>query len=69
MRTESQRQQRRAWKRAKYAARQLVAGRLVAPVPGEQHGKKATYCNHGCRCRPCTAANSAETAKFRAAGG
>lgn len=33
--------------------RVLVDGRLVAPVPDEQHGSESTYNNWCCRCVPC----------------
>lgn len=43
--------------RKRMARRELIDGRLVAPVPAERHGKSVTYRNHGCRCVPCTVAN------------
>lgn len=46
--------QRRA---SRYARRTLQDGRLIAPVPAQQHGSAATYTNWGCRCVPCTEAN------------
>lgn len=30
------------------------------------HGKAPTYQNYGCRCRPCTEANSAKSAAYKA---
>lgn len=30
------------------------------------HGKASTYQNYRCRCRPCTAANSAKSVAYRA---
>lgn len=33
--------------------RVLVDGRLVAPVPDQQHGSVSTYNNWMCRCVPC----------------
>ena len=39
--------------------RVLVDGRLVAPVPVEQHGSQSTYNNWMCRCEPCSVANRA----------
>lgn len=60
-RCETCRTDRRAHQRdkraARYAARVLVDGRLVAPGP-VTHGKKGTYTNHGCRCEPCTRAST-----------
>jgi hypothetical protein len=34
--------------------RVLVDGRLVAPVPDEQHGSVSTYNNWMCRCTACS---------------
>jgi hypothetical protein len=34
--------------------RVLVDGRLVAPVPDEQHGSVSTYSNWMCRCAACS---------------
>jgi hypothetical protein len=48
------------------AARQLVDGRLVAPVPPACHGTRSTYWNHGCRCVSCTAANAQSVRDYRA---
>lgn len=42
---------------ARYAARVPVDGRLVAPG-AVRHGAVSTYQNHGCRCLPCTAAQT-----------
>lgn len=39
-----------------YARRITVNGRLVAPVPVEQHGRLHTYQHHGCRCDLCASA-------------
>jgi len=47
----------REWAHRQMARRELIDGRLVAPLPDAQHGKQPTYTNHGCRCEPCTAAN------------
>lgn len=43
-------QRRRAW----YAARIYVGGRLVAPLSAEYHGKVHTYNYYGCRCDLCS---------------
>lgn len=43
---------------ARFPNRVLIDGRMVAPVPDEQHGSASTYNNHGCRCRPCERANT-----------
>ena len=48
-----------------YAARVLVGGYLVAPVPAERHGRISTYNNAGCRCQPCRDAHAASVAKNR----
>lgn len=45
-------------------SRALVDGRLVAPVATEKHGHDATYRNWGCRCVPCTEANTAHVRRF-----
>lgn len=55
--------QRRA---ARYAARQLVGGCLVA-VDAPRHGNASTYGNWGCRCQPCAAAGAAHNAANKAA--
>jgi hypothetical protein len=47
----------RVWERMEL--RELIDGRLVAPRAPEHHGKVGTYKNWGCRCEPCTAANTA----------
>lgn len=51
----------RRWDHARrqrnYAARTFVAGRWIAPVPEDRHGRCCTYTNHGCRCVACTVAN------------
>lgn len=31
------------------------------------HGRATTYQNHGCRCAPCTAANTKAARRYRAA--
>lgn len=36
-----------------FAQRHLVNGRLVAPVPEDQHGRRNTYSYYGCRCELC----------------
>jgi hypothetical protein len=46
----------------RFAARVLVDGCLVAPLPADRHGRGTTYRNHGCRCRPCTDAHAADCA-------
>lgn len=46
---------RRAWRRDQRRADD--AGRLVAPLPPEQHGNTSTYTNWSCRCRLCAEAN------------
>lgn len=46
------------------AERVLVNGRLTAPR-GE-HGTFLTYNGLGCRCKPCTAANTAQMAAYKA---
>jgi hypothetical protein len=45
------------------AQRVLINGRLVAPLPPEKHGKQSTYSNWGCRCIPCTDANTIACSK------
>lgn len=41
------------------------ARRLAEDPSLAEHGKGATYRNWGCRCDPCTAANSADCAAWR----
>jgi hypothetical protein len=48
------------------AARQLINGRLVAPVPPHRHGLASTYVNWSCRCEPCTQAGAKRNAADRA---
>lgn len=43
-------------RRERFALRELVDGRLVAPRPAELHGTVNTYNDWGCRCAPCTRA-------------
>jgi len=47
-----------AQRTARLTERILIDGRLVAPVPPEMHDRYTTYQNYGCRCIPCTTANS-----------
>lgn len=49
-----------------YAA-ELRARRAGDPSSADRagHGKPSTYKNHGCRCEPCSKANSADVAAFR----
>lgn len=37
----------------RYRKRDLIQGRMTAPLPPEHHGKAGTYTNHGCRCPRC----------------
>lgn len=54
-----------SYRKARFATRVMVNGRLVAPgLPKESHGKEGTYTNHGCRCQPCTTAQR-EAARAR----
>jgi hypothetical protein len=48
------------------AERQLINGRLVAPVPPHRHGLVSTYVNWACRCEPCTQAGAQRNAADRA---
>lgn len=50
-------------RRAREAARVMVDGRPVAVGP--EHGKVATYANWGCRCLPCTRANTDRSREAR----
>lgn len=50
-------------RRAAWAAREVIDGRLTAP--GRTHGKPATYTNYGCRCVTCTAAYVAYGRTYR----
>lgn len=52
---EGNRADMRAARARRFAARQLIDGRLVA-VDASRHGASTTYTNHGCRCGPCTTA-------------
>lgn len=55
---------------ARLARRVRVDGRLVAPLPDEKHGTTSAYSNWGCRCLPCTEANTTEWREYyRAATG
>lgn len=56
----------REWAHRQLAQRELIDGRLVAPVWAELHGKQSTYTNHGCRCEPCTQANRDAQTHYRA---
>jgi hypothetical protein len=40
----------------RFAARQLIGGRLIA-VDVEEHGTNTAYANAGCRCVSCTVAH------------
>jgi hypothetical protein len=51
-----------ALRQERYARRQLVDGRLVAPVSPEHHGKRWTY-----RCPACSAVSRSESRSKRAA--
>jgi hypothetical protein len=57
-----------ALRQERYARRQLVDGRLVAPVSPEHHGKRWTYAHHGCRCPICTDAHAARQKRARGPG-
>lgn len=48
----------KAWREERRAAREAVAGQLIAPLSNEFHGLASTYNNHGCRCRECVRAKS-----------
>lgn len=50
-------------KQQAFARRVLIDGVLVSPVG--RHGSASTYCNHGCRCRPCTTAWSVKNSSLR----
>ncbi|MGE3795955.1 MAG: hypothetical protein AB7I38_18795 [Dehalococcoidia bacterium] len=52
--------------RRNYAKRTFVAGRWIAPLPDEKHGKVGTYTRHGCRCISCTRAYREHQAAYRA---
>ncbi|MGD9749705.1 MAG: hypothetical protein AB7W59_01800 [Acidimicrobiia bacterium] len=56
----------RAYYKRNYAKRTFVAGRWIAPLPEEKHGKPTTYSLFGCRCLSCTRANSEYRAAWRA---
>jgi hypothetical protein len=51
---------------ARYEARPLVNGCLVAADPTQPHGITSTYDNHGCRCAECKAANTRRQSANRA---
>lgn len=55
-----------AHKRRNYERRIFVAGRWVAPLPDERHGKLDTYIRHGCRCISCARANREYQSAWRA---
>lgn len=59
-------ERKETWRQERLAARVLVDGRLVAPLPPVHHGKHATYVNHGCRCLKCGEANAAYCESWRA---
>lgn len=59
-------ERKETWRQERLAARVLVDGRLVAPLPPIHHGKHSTYVNHGCRCEKCGAANAAYCESWRA---
>lgn len=58
-----------AWRKQRNDRRKqqrvLVAGRLIAPLPTEQHGKVSTYTNWFCRCRDCRTAASSYQREIR----
>lgn len=56
---------RRERNAARREARELVDGRWVCVNPLVSHGFESTYINWGCRCTPCTAANSRAQADHR----
>lgn len=64
--TEDHRQRHATERARRRAARVLIDGRLVAPVPAEMHGRASTYANHGCHCDPCRAAGSESNAYYAA---
>ena len=66
--TEANAARAREQRAIRLAARVLVNGRLVAPLPPRCHGRLSTYTNHGCRCRPCTEANNRYGASTRKRG-
>lgn len=43
----------------------MVDGRPVAMNPAATHGTATTYSYYGCRCGPCTEANSDYVRKYR----
>lgn len=51
-------------RRGRFAARQLIDGRLVA-VAAAEHGSASTYVNHGCRCERCCTAHRAKMTRDR----
>lgn len=55
---------RNAAKKAERNRREYKAGRLRADPSLAPHGVVATYKGWGCRCQPCTAANTARCAEF-----
>ena len=63
-RSQSDRQRRRRVYERRVA--DPVTGRLVAQVPPDVHGKSWTYRKLGCRCAPCTNANTTATRSDRA---
>lgn len=53
--------------RARLNARRKAAERFTKrPAAHLVHGSAPTYINHGCRCGPCTEANTLKTAEQRA---
>ncbi len=44
-----------------------VSDRAPRPWPDiePEHGKYTTYCNYGCRCRPCTDAQNQYIREYR----
>lgn len=59
------RERQHTQRQRRYAARELVDGRLVHPTV--EHGKRSSYSNWGCRCRPCCDAHTRSVAKQREA--
>lgn len=53
------------WEKRQERMRRLRSGQ-VGRLP---HGTKSTYTNWGCRCEPCTQANTATIREYRTRGG
>lgn len=60
--TASRQRRNRRNRQARFAARQLIDGRLVA-VNAKEHGSASTYTNHGCQCEPCRRAHRIRLAR------